>query len=48
MDAILRALISVTKVNPKRALVVVLAAIGVLNVAIEALKAVAQALVGIQ
>lgn len=47
IQPILRALISVTKTDPKKALVYVLAAIGVLNVALEALKQVAQALTGL-
>ena len=47
IQPILRALIAVTKVNPKTVLVYVMAAIGVLNVALEALKQVAEALTGL-
>ena len=43
LQPILRFLIQVTKVNPASALKVVLMAIGVLTVALETLKAVAEA-----
>ena len=46
IQPIIRALIAVTKLDPKKVLVYVLAAIGVLNVATEALKEVARALTG--
>ena len=46
MQAIIRVLISATKVNPKKVLVYVMAAIGVLTTATEALKEVAKALAG--
>ena len=44
IQPILRFLIEITKVNPASALKVVLMAIGVLTVALETLKAVAEAL----
>lgn len=44
LGIIVAALLSVFKVDPKRALVYVMAAIGVLTTATEALKAVATAL----
>lgn len=47
IQPILRALIAVTKADPKKVLVYVMAAIGVLNVALEALKQVAEALTGL-
>lgn len=47
IQPILRALIAVTKTDPKKAIIYVMAAIGVLNVAIEALKQVASALSGL-
>ena len=46
MQPIIRALIAVTKLDPKKVLVYVVAAIGVLNVATEALREVAKALAG--
>lgn len=46
VSEILRVLIAVTKVDPKKALVYVMAAIGVLTTATEALKEVAKALSG--
>ena len=46
MQPIIRALISASKLDPKKVLVYVMAAIGVLNVATEALKEVAKALAG--
>lgn len=47
MKQIVQALVSVTKVDPKAALKVVLAAIGVLTVATELLKEVAKSLAGL-
>lgn len=46
MKAVVQALLALTKVDPKKALSLVLKAIGVLTVATELLKAVAQALAG--